>query len=788
MIPSNGENSPRATVAEKVIETAVDSIISIDESGAILSYNPAAERILGYSSQEIIGRNVRCLIPPPFQNEHDTYVSNYLTTGNAKVIGIGREVVVLRKDGTEFPADISVSEIEHGGTRIFTAVLRDLTEVKRREDELFRSSQKAHQLATFGKILDRSLNEFYIFSCETLRFVHINRGAQKNLGYSMEELRKLTPLDIKPKFTPSTFAALVKPLLDKTEANIEFTTVHRRKDGSEYPVQIYLETSIFGNDSVFVATILDITERMQWEAQVQNTQKLESLGVLAGGIAHDFNNLLMGVLGHSSLILKELPANSPIQSSILDIQNAAIGASELCKQMLAYSGKGRFVVQPLSLSEVVKQFGHLLEVSIPKNVILKYELQDNVPAIQADTRQMQQLVMNLITNAAEAVGDKSGIVTLATGVMTVDTEYLKSTYLDDELPSGDYVYYEVSDTGCGMTKDVMRNLFDPFFSTKFTGRGLGLAALLGIVRGHHGAVKVYSEVGKGTTFKVLFPAIDMQAISINGDTPPPKEWKAEGTVLVVDDDETARTVSKRILESGGFSTLVACDGLDALDVFEKHQSEIVGVLLDMTMPRMDGVKTFQRLKQIDSDVTVILTSGYNEQEATSRFAGKGLAGFIQKPYQSDALLQLMHQMLSDDPEDGGTPPNQSDSGSTILVVDDQDIVRNASSTMLASEGFHVLTASTGEEALDIYRSNANQIELVILDRNLKGMSGEKVLSQMKIINPQAKVALCSGSDLNIAMSGNQLGGATAIIPKSLDAKDFLKTVQFLLDRKPSDSD
>ncbi len=501
------------------LETAVDSIISIDEVGTILSFNPAAERMLGYSSQEIIGRNVRSLMPSPFQEEHDGYLSNYLDTGLAKIIGTGREVVVLRKDGTQFPADLAISEIRHDGDRIFTGVLRDLTEKKR------------------------------------------------------------------------------------------------------------------------------------WESQFQHSQKLESLGVLAGGIAHDFNNLLMGVLGHSSLVITELSPESPIQSSMKDIQDTATGAAELCKQMLAYSGKGRFVVQALSLSEVVKQFGHLLEISVPKNVVLKYELAGSLPAINADSRQMQQLVMNLITNATEAIGTDSGIVTLATGVMNADEEYLKSTYLDDKLPSGDYVYYEVSDSGCGMTDDTKQKLFDPFFTTKFTGRGLGLAALLGIVRGHQGAVKIYSEVGKGTTFKVLFPAIDIEAVSVPAGVTPPRKWKGKGKLLIVDDDETARTVSKRILESGGFTTLLACDGREGIKIFEKHQCEIIGVLLDMTMPHMDGLATFLRLKQLEPGVQVILTSGYSKQDATSRFSGKGLAGFIQKPYRPVELLHLMDQILGRTPSE-----------------------------------------------------------------------------------------------------------------------------------------
>jgi two-component system, cell cycle sensor histidine kinase and response regulator CckA len=784
MISSNRDFGSLDAVAAKILETAVDSIISIDEVGTVLSFNPAAERMTGYERQEIVGQNIRSLMPSPFQEEHDGYLAKYLETGVAKIIGIGREIVIVRKDGSEFPADLSVSEVDDVKDRIFTGVLRDLTEAKKRESELLRANEKAEQQAAFGALLDRSLNEIYLFDAETLNFVHVNRGAKVNLGYTMEELRQLTPIDLKPEHTAASFTGLTAPLLDGTQARIEFDTVHRRKDASEYPVQVSLEVSHFSGRSVFAATILDVTERKRWEDQVQHSQKLESLGILAGGIAHDFNNLLMGVLGHSSLMLQQLPPNSPVQSSVEDIQSASLRATDLCKQMLAYSGKGRFIVQALSLTEVVGQFGHLLEIGIPKNVVLKYELQENLPAIQADASQMQQLVMNLITNAAEAVGDASGVVTLATGAMTADTQYLKSTYLDDELPSGDYVYYEVSDTGCGMTEAVKQKLFDPFFSTKFTGRGLGLAALLGIVRGHRGAVKVYSEPDKGTTFKVLFPAIDSEAVSIVKPVPVLNSWQGEGTVLVVDDDETARTVSRRILESGGFTTLVACDGLEGIDVFENHQNEIVCVLLDMTMPRMDGVATFQRLKQLDPDIKVVLTSGYNEQDATSRFAGKGLSGFIQKPYQPGELLQLMELMLVGEDEQEQT---EHPAESTMLIIDDEEIVLNVFSSLFEARGCRVLTASTGAEALDVYRLNYSHIGLVLLDRNLNGTSGRKILSELKAINQDARVALCSGDDLQLTTSGEQLNGATAIVPKSLRPAVLVETVLSLMNNTNPDS-
>jgi len=387
-------------------------------------------------------------------------------------------------------------------------------------------------------------------------------------------------------------------------------------------------------------------KRRQLEAKIEQAQKLESLGILAGGIAHDFNNLLMVMLGNADLALRDLSEVAPARPSVDEIKTAAVRASELTKQMLAYAGKGRFVVEALDLNELIEEMGHLLGVSISKKVVLRYEFADNLPAVEADATQMRQVVMNLITNASEAIGDRSGAISIATGVMEAGREYLGGTYLDEDLPEGYYVFMEVADTGCGMDEKTRSKVFDPFFSTKFTGRGLGLAAVLGIVRGHGGAIKVYSELGKGTTFKVLLPCSERPPQAAPAEGAEPAETRRDsGLLLVADDEEGVRTIAKRMLEGAGFTVLTAGDGRECVDVFRERADEIAAVLLDMTMPHMDGEETFRELRQIRPDVRVILTSGYNEQEATSRFTGKGLAGFIQKPYRYDDLLAKLREIL-----------------------------------------------------------------------------------------------------------------------------------------------
>ena len=415
---------------------------------------------------------------------------------------------------------------------------------------------------------------------------------------------------------------------------------------------------IFRDDNVaFIEGFLsDITERRRaeeerrkLEAQVQHAQKLESLGVLAGGIAHDFNNLLVGILGNASLAESDLPPESPVREYIAQIETAAQRAADLAREMLAYSGRGQFVVQALDLSALVKDMVNLLEVSIPKKVALQYGLSASLPAIKGDPTQLRQVLMNLITNAAEAVGEQGGIINVQTGVMQADAQYLETTFLNEDLPESDYVYVEVSDTGKGMAPGTVARIFDPFFTTKTTGRGLGLAAVLGIVRGHRGAIKVYSEVGRGTTMKVLFPVTDEKAKALAQDTAAAQDevmtWRGSGLILVVDDEASVRRVAERALTRAGFSVLTAEDGEVAIAIFQERSDDIAAVLLDMTMPKMGGEETFKEMRRLKADVRVVLSSGYNEQEATRQFLGKGLAGFIQKPYRAANLIEQIRKVL-----------------------------------------------------------------------------------------------------------------------------------------------
>ncbi|MFN7140694.1 MAG: response regulator, partial [Limisphaerales bacterium] len=424
----------------------------------------------------------------------------------------------------------------------------------------------------------------------------------------------------------------------------------KRKDGSTFPQEISLSRIEGGG---LVCVIRDTTERkteeqrrQEIDRKLQDAQKLESLGVLAGGIAHDFNNLLTAIIGNANLAMMQLPENTTARQHLQNIENTSLQAADLCKQMLAYSGRGKFIIQTLNLSSLIKEMVPLLQISVHKRVALRFNLEESIPAIEADPSQMRQVVMNLVINASEAIGDADGTVTVNTGVMNVDQAYLAEYYSAPELVGGSYVFVEVSDTGSGMSQETKAKIFEPFFTTKFTGRGLGLAAVLGIIRGHKGAIKVYSELGRGTAFKFLIPCASVPAQETNTEFFQLSNWRGQGTILVVDDEDLVRMVTEQMLESFGFQVLSAADGREGVELFAKNADRITAVVLDMTMPHMTGEEAFRELRAIRSDVRVLLISGYSEQEATTRFAGKGLAGFLQKPFKADELRRKIRSVLN----------------------------------------------------------------------------------------------------------------------------------------------
>ena len=512
-------------------------------------------------------------------------------------------------------------------------VSRDITTRKQAEERV------REQAA----LLDNANDAIYVRRLDRT-ITYWNRGAAQLYGWSAAEAvdRKETDLFL---LAGAELAEADRALLAQSSWAGEMH--HAVKNGEI--VTVFCRWSLVRDDQgipqLVFAIHSDVSEKKRLEAQFFRAQKLEGLGVLAGGIAHDFNNLLTAILGHANLALMDLAPDAPARDSLREIEKASIRAAELCRQMLAYAGKGQFVVEPINLSRLIEELARLLNISISKKVLLRCQLAAELPAIEADPVQMRQVAMNLVINAAEAIGDTAGVIAISTGVMECDEEYLRGGLVIEPPAPGRYVYLEVTDTGCGMDAKTRAKIFEPFFTTKFAGRGLGLAAVLGIVRGHRGMLKVESEPGRGSTFRVLFPASAKTATSA-ASSGSPWPWRGVGTVLLVDDEEAVRNVAGQMLERCGFTVLCARDGREAVGLFATRASEIVCVLLDLAMPGMDGEETFRELRRIQPSVRVILASGYGNQEIANRFRGAGLAGMIDKPYEVKALSTKLREALA----------------------------------------------------------------------------------------------------------------------------------------------
>jgi len=631
--------------AQQYLDVAGVIIVVLDSQGRVSLINRRGCEVLGYSQQEILGKGwFELFIPQRMRDavrsafdrliagelEPDEYYENPVVTRTGQERTIAWHNAVLRDEAGRIRATLSSGE--------------DITKRLRAEKALRETNE------TLTAVIHSS--PLAILQLDANGAVQAwNEAAEQMFGWTEAEVLG-QPLPIVPEDRQDQFRSLLDVVLQgQSFSGVELQ--RRRRDGTLVDVSIFSAPLTDPDGRVFgiVSLLADITDRKRAEQQrreldekIQHAQKLESLGVLAGGIAHDFNNLLMGILGNAGLALMELPPESAARASVEQVETAARRAAELTKQMLAYSGRGRFVVRPLDLSRLVEEMAHLLRASIPRKVELKCEFAGNLPLVEADGTQLRQVVMNLITNGADAIEREAGVVTISTGALQADAAYLASTFLGEDLPEGNYVYVEVADNGVGIPAETREKIFDPFFTTKTTGRGLGLAAVLGIVRGHQGAVKVDSEPGRGTTIRVLLPKSRTVARP-DGEEAAGEPWQGGGTVLVIDDERTVRSVDRRMLEHAGFHVLTAEDGSVGVELFGQYADEIVVVLLDMTMPRMSGEETFRRIREIKPEAAVILSSGYDEQEATGRFVGTSPAAFIQKPYRPMELVAKVRQVL-----------------------------------------------------------------------------------------------------------------------------------------------
>jgi PAS domain S-box-containing protein len=630
-----------------IIESASNVIATTDLDRKMTYVNPAFLETWGFDDPgEVLGR--------PFsefwmvEERLDEIVDALQHQGKWS-----DEIEARKRDGNLFDVQVSAAMVrdDEGHPISLMSSSVDITERKRTQEALRKSEEMVRAL------VETSRDWIWAIDLDG-RHTYCNPAIETILGYRPDELIGKRSLD----FMQSDDRRVVEDGLPKWIAEkrgwSNLLIRWRHKDGSWR----FLESNSVpilnaaGELVGFRGVDRDTSdrrraeeERLKLERQVQHAQKLESLGVMAGGIAHDFNNLLYVILGSAELALDNLSEVSPARPLIEELETAARRAADLTRQMLAYSGRGQFEVIDLNLSELAEEMAQLIKSSISKNVEMEMNLRTGLPGVRADVAQLQQVVMNLITNAAEAVGEEeSGRVKVSTATMHCSRRYLSRSRSPERPDEGEFVYIEVVDSGCGMNEEAKEKLFDPFFTTKFTGRGLGMSAVLGIVRGHDGAIMVDSEPEEGTSIRVLIPALEESAESTLGKRVDrePTEWSGQGTVLLADDEEGVRRLTKRMLEQLGFDVRIACDGREAVEAFRGHSDEFVAVLLDLSMPHMDGRQAYRELQRENAEVRVILASGYVEQEMEDRFAGGGgSVVFIQKPYRLETLREKLRAVL-----------------------------------------------------------------------------------------------------------------------------------------------
>ncbi|MCU1260910.1 MAG: Chemotaxis protein methyltransferase CheR [Bryobacterales bacterium] len=628
-------------------ESSPVGMIVLAPDSRFLVANPAYCEMVGYTERELLHMSALELTHP--DDRAVTYgVMRELLAGKPRVTGV-EERYVTRAGGVVWTrVSASIARDKQGQAMSYVAAVENTTERKANEEARAALTRELERMnAILNTVFDKAPVGLGVWDRE-LRFVRINQALAAMNGIPMESHIGRTIQELLPDLEP-VVARLFRHVLETGEAliNREVSGITPADPGrlrhwntSYFPIR--LEGEIAGAGVVCE----EITEKKSSEERMRQMAKLESIGVLAGGIAHDFNNLLTGILGNASLLAADMPHDAPGIALVHGVMHAGERAADLTRQLLAYAGKGRFVVQPLDVSAMVKEIAGLIDVSGGRNVELVLNLAPDLPVVEADHGQLQQIIMNLAINAAEAIGEGcTGTLTISTGLQTVDESTPTSHFVPGKIETGRYVSIEVRDTGSGMDAQTLSRIFDPFFTTKFMGRGLGLSAVLGIIGSHRGGMKVSSIPGQGSVFQVLLPA-GPDRPARPAAVQEKSSLMSNGTVLVVDDEAVVRQMARVILERYGYTVMSADDGARGVALFREHVAEIDVVLLDMTMPVLSGEDALREMQKIAPDVNVVLSSGHSETEAVRRFAGYGLAGFIQKPYTAAQLAEKVKSVLT----------------------------------------------------------------------------------------------------------------------------------------------
>ncbi len=623
-----------------------DALIVVNRDRVITMCSGQVQAMFGLSEKEILNKKTDMLY-------YDRRLQGKIGEIASRLEEFGFHVGYAtgkRRDGTTFPLEIITGKIRFQQGAVI--LMRDITERCRIEDALRESEVRFEQFM-------RYFPGFAFIKDQDGRRIYLNDAHAVERGWNIGDCIGCKDEDLYREDLARQCRESDLRVLQEGKA-VRYVTRITEPDGnvcSLLTVKFPLPVTADGHSQRMIAGLsLDITEqeaaereRIRIEKQLQQAQKLESLGVLAGGIAHDFNNLIMGMMGHADLALNDYESGENVQHHVHAVIESCQRATDLANQLLAYSGKGRFVLAPTNLSEVIEDLRNLLMVSLSKKAVLDFDLAAGLPDIECDVTQIRQVLMNLMVNASDALESRAGTISLQTGKVSVranDPVIAASLALGQQpLVPGDYVFAKISDTGVGIREEDRAKIFDPFYTTKRTGHGLGLAAALGIVRSHGGCLTVESEVGKGTVCSLYLPVSNKVAAIRRLDKDLHESWNGEGTVLLADDEEMVREVAAMMLESIGFTVVSVSDGRQALDCYQQEKGKFRALILDISMPSLGGVEVCQKLRQDDERVPVILSSGYNQWQGIEDLPQEDRIYFLKKPYRLRALRDMMREVL-----------------------------------------------------------------------------------------------------------------------------------------------
>jgi len=494
----------------------------------------------------------------------------------------------------------------------------------------------------FNQIIVDSVNEIFLFEPDSLKFVQVNNSAIQNLGYSIEEMREMTPIDIKPNMTLESFEDLIAPLRSGAKEGIVFETHHQRKDQSICDVEIRLQ--IIGNkpDHLFCAIIVDVTDKKQMQKRLLQSQKMEAVGTLAGGIAHDFNNILASILGYTEMALDELPQNGEIAEDLKIVFDSGIRAKELVGQILTIARQGEEKALDIKLQPILKETLKFTRSSFPSNIEIRQEVDPECRRVYANPTQIHQIMMNLITNARHAMGEENGILDISIKEVEVDNKE------HPDLKQGDYVCLTVADSGVGMNQSTLDRIFEPYFTTKDkdTGTGLGLAVCHGIIMALNGSIEVTSEIGKGTVFQVFLP-VALSQHKFKPETQLGPDPTGNEHILLVDDEPSLLKMMKKILERLGYKVTTRANGLEAWDCFRSDPDTFNLMITDVTMPQMTGDQLSMKILEMSPSFPIILCSGFSGKISESEAEAMGIRALMKKPIAKRELARKIRETLDE---------------------------------------------------------------------------------------------------------------------------------------------